>query len=297
MITYDKVSDIFCTVDEFCKNFEKTTKSFIIGKSSGRHSKMSNSEVISILLLFQMSGFKCFKHYYIFYVQRHMQAEFPVTVSYNRFVELSQSVIMPLTIFLKTCCQGTCTGISFVDSTPVRVCKNKRIKANKVFKGTATVGRSTMGWFYGFKLHIVINDRGEIINFMISQGNMDDRTPLKTEGFLKKIFGKLFGDKGYISEKLFEILFTDGIHLVTGIRNNMKNCLMTMHDKIMLRKRSVIETINDELKNMCQIEHSRHRSFVNFIVNILAGLAAYGFFPKKPSIKNQTVKTNQLCAF
>ncbi|TAG51022.1 MAG: IS982 family transposase [Cytophagales bacterium] len=297
MITYDKISDIFCTVDEFCKNFEKATKNFIIGNSAGRPPKMSNSEVIAILLLFQMSGFKCFKHYYIFYVQRHMQAEFPVTVSYNRFVELSQSVILPLTIFLKTCCLGTCTGISFADSTPIRVCKNKRIKANKVFKGTATVGKSTMGWFYGFKLHIVINDKGEIINFMISQANTDDRTPLKTEGFLKKIFGKLFGDKGYISEKLVEILFNDGIHLITGIRNKMKNSLMTMHDKIMLRKRSVIETVNDELKNMCQIEHSRHRSFINFIVNILASLAAYSFFPKKPSIKYQTVKSNQLYAF
>jgi hypothetical protein len=202
MITYDKVNDIFCTVDEFCKNFQKTTKSFIIGKSLGRPSKMSDSEIISILLLFQMSGFRCFKHYYIFYVQRHMQAEFPVTVSYNRFVELSQSVIMPLTIFLKTCCQGICTGISFVDSTPIRVCKTKRTNANKVFKGMAAMGKSTVGWFYGFKLHIVINDRGEILNFMISQGNMDDRTPLKSESFLKKIFGKLFGDKGYISDKL-----------------------------------------------------------------------------------------------
>ncbi len=297
MITYDKVSDIFCTVDEFCKNFQKTTKNFIIGKSLGRPSKMSDSEVISILLLFQMSGFKCFKHYYIFYVQRHMQAEFPATVSYNRFVELSQSVIMPLTIFLKTCCQGVCTGISFVDSTPIRVCKNKRTNANKVFKGMAALGKSTVGWFYGFKLHIIINDKGEIINFMISQANMDDRTPLKSESFLKKIFGKLFGDKGYISDKLCEILFTDGIHLVTGIRNNMKNSLMTMHDKIMLRKRSVIETVNDELKNMCQVEHSRHRSFINFIVNLLSGLAAYSFFPKKPSIKYQTVKSNQISLF
>ena len=297
MITYDKVSDIFCLVDEFCKDFGKTTKNFIIGNASGRPAKMSDSEVISILLLFQMSGFRCFKHYYIFYVQRHMLSEFPNTVSYNRFVELSQGIIMPLTIFLKTCCSGVCTGISFVDSTPIRVCKNKRIKANKVFKGTATTGKSTMGWFYGFKLHILINDKGEIINFMISQANMDDRTPLKTENFLKKIFGKLFADKGYISEKLFQILFTDGIHLVTGIRNNMKNCLMSMHDKIMLRKRSVIETVNDELKNMCQVEHSRHRCFINFIVNILAALAAYSFFPKKPAIKYETVKTNQLVAF
>ena len=297
MITYDKVTDIYCIVDEFCKNFELTTKNFILGRPSRRPPTMSNSEIISILLLFQISGFKCFKHYYVFYVQRHMQDDFPKTVSYNRFVELSQSVVMPLTIFLKTCCSGPCTGISFVDSTPIRVCKNKRIKANKVFKGTATSGKSTMGWFYGFKLHLVINDKGEILNFLISQGNMDDREPLKREGFLKKIFGKLFGDKGYISQQLVEILFTDGLHLVTGIRNNMKNSLMDMNDKIMLRKRSVIETVNDELKNICQIEHSRHRSFINFIVNILAGLAAYSFFPKKPAIKYETVKTNQLYAF
>ena len=285
MITYDKVTDIFCIVDEFCKNFEKTTNNFILGKPSRRPPTMSSSEVISILLLFQISGFKCFKHYYIFYVQKHMRDNFPKTVSYNRFVELSQSVIMPLAIFLKACCSGSCTGISFIDSTPIRVCKNKRIKANKVFKGTAEVGKSTMGWFYGFKLHLVINDKGEILNFLISQGNMDDREPLKRESFLKEIFGKLFGDKGYISKQLFEILFTDGIHLVTGIRNKMKNSLMSMNDKIMLRKRSVIETVNDELKNICQIEHSRHRSFINFILNILAGLAAYSFFPKKPSIK------------
>lgn len=212
---------------------------------------MATSEVMCILILFHLSGFKCFKHYYLFYVQRHMQDDFPQTVSYNRFVELSGSVVMPMTIFLKTCCLGKCTGISFVNSTPIRVCNNKRIKNNKVFKDIATTGKSTMGWFYGFKLHIVINDRGEILNFAITQANVDDRDPLKNERFLKEIFGKLFGDKGYISKQLVEILFTGGVQLVTGIRNNMKNCLMTMNDKIMLRKRSVIETVNDELKNIC----------------------------------------------
>lgn len=297
MITYDKVTDIFCITDEFCKNFDKTTQGFILGKPSKRPPKMAKSEVMCIIMLFHLSGFRCFKHFYLFYVQRHMQSDFPQTVSYNRFVELSQSVVLPMAIFLKTCCLGKCTGISFVDSTPIRVCKNKRIKRNKVFKGTATVGQSTMGWFYGFKLHIVINDKGEILNFAVTQANVDDRDPLKNEGFLKNVFGKLFADKGYISKKLVEILFTDGVQLVTGIRNNMKNCLMSMNDKIMLRKRSVIETVNDELKNICQVEHSRHRSFVNFIVNLIAGLAAYSFFPKKPSIRYETVKTNQLYAF
>lgn len=297
MIDYTKISDIFCLVDEFCKDFTKTTQPFLLGNRSKRPPIMSQSEIISICLLFHLSGFRCFKHFYLFYVQRHMRAEFPHTVSYNRFVELSQSVLMPMTIFLKTCCLGRCTGISFVDSTPIRVCNNKRIKRNKVFKGIAEVGRSTMGWFYGFKLHIVISDKGEILNFAITQANVDDREPLKNENFLREVFGKLFADKGYISEKLANILFVNDIHLITSIRNNMKNSLMTMSDKIMLRKRSVIETVNDELKNICQVEHSRHRSFANFITNIVAGLIAYSFFPKKPSITYQNTKSNQVAAF
>lgn len=166
-----------------------------------------------------------------------------------------------------------------------------------MFKGIAEVGKSTMGWFYGFKLHIVINDKGEVLNFAITQANVDDREPLKKEAFLKAVFGKLFADKGYISDKLTKILFVNDIHLITSIRNNMKNSLMTMNDKIMLRKRSVIETVNDELKNICQVEHSRHRSFVNFITNLVAGLIAYAFLPKKPAISYQTVFSNQSIAF
>uniref|UniRef100_UPI00226F78C9 IS982 family transposase n=1 Tax=Myroides injenensis TaxID=1183151 RepID=UPI00226F78C9 len=285
MINFDKITEIFCLVDEFCQQFFPFLEKNSIGnKSKRRPPMMSPSEIISIMILFHLSGFRCFKHFYIFYIQKHMQAEFPKTVSYNRFTELMQSNILPLTMFLKTCCMGNCTGISFVDSTPVRVCKNKRIKNNKVFKDIATVGKSTMGWFYGFKLHLIINEKGEILSFTITQANVDDREPLKNEGFLKGIFGKLFADKGYISKKIADILFVDGVHLITQLKNNMKNCLMTLSDKILLRKRSVIETVNDELKNMCQIEHSRHRSIGNFFTNLISGLIAYSFFPKKPSI-------------
>jgi len=298
MICFDKITEIYCIADEFCKNFEQQTSSFLLGNKPKRPPKMSLAEVITITLLFHLSGFRAFKHFYIFYVQQHMRSEFPETVSYNRFVELQQSCIMQMAIFLKTCCLGKCTGISFVDSTPIRVCNNKRISRNKVFKGLSTTGKSTMGWFHGFKLHIVINDKGEILNFCITQANVDDREPLKNESFLRAVFGKLYGDKGYISEKLQQLLFIDGIHLITNIRNNMKNSLMTMADKILLRKRSVIETVNDELKNICQIEHSRHRSFTNFVTNIIAGLIAYCFLPKKPSIKYQTnEKNNQLSIF
>jgi len=297
MIIYSKVTEIFCLVDEFSKEYDLLVDKHLLGNPSKRPSIMSKSEVITITILFQLSGFRTFKHFYIFYVQKHMKQEFPNTVSYNRFVELMQQNLMMMTLFLKTCCLGESTGISFIDSTPVRVCKPKRIRNNKVFKGIATTGKSTMGWFHGFKLHIVINDKGEILNFTITQANVDDRTPLKNKSFLDKIYGKLYADKGYVGKDLMQLLFEDGLHLITHIKNNMKNALMTMSDKILLRKRSIIETVNDELKNICQIEHSRHRSFTNFLSNIIAGLIAYSFMPKKPSIKYQTENTNQLALY
>ena len=151
-----------------------------------------------------------------------------------------------------------------------------------------------MGWFFGFKLHIIVNDKGEVINFAFTEANAHDRQPLISGKLLKEIWGKLFGERGYISQTLFETLFVDGIHLITKIRKNMKNSLMNINDKILLRKRALIETINDELKNICQIEHSRHRSVVNFVSNTIAGLIAYSFLPKKPAIKCQFQQTKQI---
>lgn len=289
MFSDDKITELFCIIDEFCNEYDQIVNKHLLGRLFLRQSKMSKSEVMTITILFHLSGFRTFKHFYIFYVQKHMKTDFPSTVSYNRFTELMQHNIMPLSLFLKTCCLGKCTGISFIDSTPIRVCNSKRIKRNKVFKGIATTGKSTMGWFHGFKLHIIVNDKGELLNLTITQANVDDRTPLKNERFIDKIYGKLFGDKGYLSKELFGNLFNDGIHLVTYLKRNMKNVLMPLMDKIHLRKRSIIETINDQLKNICQVEHSRHRSFGNFISNLISGLIAYTFLPKKPSIKYQVV--------
>ena len=300
MISKDKITEIFCTIDDFTQVFEQSLEKRLIstGKNTRKRKfRMSKGEILTITVLFHLSGMRTFKHFYLFYVQKHLKEEFPDTVSYNRFVELMQSNLLALTIFLKTARLGEVTGISFIDSTPIRVCKNKRIHNNKVFKGIAKTGKSTMGWFYGFKLHIIVNEKGEILDFMITTANTDDRTPLKTDHFLKKLFGKLYGDKGYISKELTSLLFEQGLHLVTGMKNNMKNSLMTMKDKIMLRKRSVIETINDQLKNIAQIEHSRHRSFGNFITNLIAGLIAYSFQEKKPSIKFETEKSTQLALF
>lgn len=300
MISKDKITEIFCSIDDFSMIFETALEKSTIstGKNTRKRKfKMSKGEIMTITVLFHLSGFRNFKHYYLFYIQKHLKNEFPETVSYNRFVELMQSNMLNLTMYMKITCLGEVTGISFVDSTPIRVCNNKRIRNNKVFKGIAEIGKSTMGWFYGFKLHIIINDKGEILDFMITRANVDDRTPLKTDNFLKKLFGKLYADKGYISKQLTALLFEQGLHLVTGLKRNMKNSLMTMKDKIFLRKRSVIETINDQLKNISQVEHSRHRSFGNFITNLVAGLIAYSFQDKKPSIKFETENSNQLSLF
>lgn len=297
VLSNNKITEIFYLVDEFCIEFEQSIKKHTLGNEPKRKPRMSCSEVITIMILFHSGGFKNMKHFYLYYVQKHQSELFPNTVSYNRFVELMQAATLPMSVFMKTCCMGKGTGISFIDSTPIRVCKNKRIKRNKVFEGLAQVGKSTMGYFFGFKLHIVINDKGELLNFVITPGNTDDREPLKNKSFIKALKGKLYADKGYISNQLTQVLFLDGLHLITSIRNNMKNVLMELKDKILLRKRSVIETVNDELKNMCQVEHSRHRSFENFITNLISGLIAYSFFPKKPAIKYQPVETNQLAVF
>ena len=179
---------------------------------------------------------------------------------------------------------GESTGITFIDSTRIPVCENKREYSNRVSKGYAHKGKSTMGWYYGFKLHLLCNERGELLNFALTKANVDDRNPEVFNNLTKDLFGKLYADKGYISQSLFASLFDRGVHIVTGIRTNMKNRLMDVYDKIMLRKRSIIETINDMLKNVAQIVHTRHRSVSNFIVNLLAGMAAYAFYDAKPAI-------------
>ena len=290
MLIDSKLVDIFFYTDEFCKDFSKTLegaqlRSDNAKKSRNKPCKLSESEAITILIAFHLGGYRNLKHFYTQYVQVHLTKEFPETVSYNRFVELQQKALLPMVIFLKMMILGSCTEISFVDATALRVCNNKRIFNHKVFDRIAQRGKSTMGYFFGFKLHLVINDKGEIQNFVITPGNVDDREPLKNDRFLEKIYGKLFADKGYIGQRLFERLFIEGIQLITGLKRNMKNCLMSMNDKILLRKRSIIETINDELKNICQIEHSRHRSFGNFLTNLISELLAYSFLPKKPAIK------------
>ena len=219
MITEDKATEIFCMADDFCKFFDAMVAKYAL-KPTGkrkyhRDSTISKAEIMLIMILFHDSGYRCFKHFYLEKVCKHLRHLFPKVVSYNRLVELEREVAVPLTLFIKKVLLGKCTGISFVDSTPLRVCKNQRIHIHKVFKGIAQRGKCSMGWFFGFKLHLICNEKGELLNFMITPGDVDDRKPLEYKAFIEFIYGKLFGDKGYISKNLFQRLFVDGIQLIT----------------------------------------------------------------------------------
>jgi hypothetical protein len=278
------LTTLFCSVDDFCKIFEPQLQELLLvsGEIKRRRcSALSLSEIMTIVILFHISRFRDFKHFYLNLHLTHHRA-FPALVSYNRFVELMPSSLVALCAYLNSR-KGECSGIQFVDSTSIIVCKNKRIFNHKVFSGIAQRGKNSMGWFFGFKLHIVVSDIGELLAFKLTPGNTDDREPVTD--LSKGLFGKLVGDKGYISKILFETLFANALQLITPIRSNMKNKLMPYLDKLLLRKRSIIETINDPLKNISQIEHTRHRSIWNFMVNMIAGLIAYTHQAKKPGVR------------
>ena len=270
---------IFCDIDDFCKDYEEyCTHSLLMDKNEVvPKTKMALSEIMTIVIMYHLSGYRTFKHYYTRHVMKYQKQDFPTLVSYNRFVEIMRYAFVPLLLYTIRGRFGKCSGISFVDSTPIKVCDNHRIRTHHLFSKYAKRGKSSMGWFYGFKLHLIINDKGEILSFCLTSGNVDDRNEAVMDSLTKEIFGKLFADRGYISQKLFEKLLERDITLVTRAKKNMKN-------KLMLRKRTVIESVNDFLKNICDIEHSRHRSITNFLVNLVSALAAYSLLPKKPSI-------------
>jgi Transposase DDE domain len=279
------ITQIFCDIDDFCNQWESLWQQVpqLPSTTGERRSKsrMHLSEVMTIAIAFHGSGYKTFKEFYTLHVLQSWGGAFPNLVSYTRFVELMPWCLMLLCCFLHTR-TGEVTGISFIDSTPIEVCHRCRAHAHKVFKGLVKWGKNSVGWHFGFKLHLIINDCGELLAFKLTSANVDDRVPVPD--MTKDLIGKLFGDRGYISQKLFEELYERGLQLVTKSKKKMKNRLVKLIDKILLRKRAVIESVNDHLKNMCQIEHSRHRSVFNFLVNLIAGLAAYTYLPKKPSI-------------
>ena len=282
---FDDLVKLYCSIDDFWKTFKIEWDRHLIEYNKpkrGPEPELSVPEIMTIIILFHQSHFRNFKHFYIDYVQKYLKKAFPKLISYSRFVCHMKNVFVPMFCYLHSI-RGFVTGISFIDSTKIQVCHNKRISRNNVFKGLAKRGKTTAGWFYGFKLHLIVNEMGEILAFHFTPGNVSDISV--AEVLSKNIYGKIFVDKGYISSKLFKALLKRGLQLITSFKSNMKNKLMNFKDKILLRKRSLIETINDQLKNIAHLEHSRHRGIGNFFVNALAAMIAYMHQPKKPKLR------------
>jgi len=280
-----QIIELFCLVDDFAKQFEElcSQKQLAYQKKKKRHRacRTSLSEVMTLLLLFHRSNYRTFKHFYLNEARVKWGYLFPHLVKYARFIQLISHAFFPMFCFLQKH-QGSWGEIEFVDSTVLTSCHIKRASSHRTFRSSAKWGKTTTGWFFGFKLHLVINQNAEIVAFRLTSGNVDDRKPL--QGMVKGMKGKLFGDRGYISEKLRSTLLEQGILLITKLKKKMKNRLMTLYDKIMLRKRALIESVHNLLKTSCQIEHHRHRSRWNFLSNLLSGLAAYCLNPNKPRL-------------
>jgi len=252
------LTELFCQIDDFYQDWLQTFSSTFFpaqGTNLPKHCQLAPSEVMTIAIHFHQSSYRTFKDYYTKYVCLSLSSHFPRLVSYNRMVELMPNVLIACLYYLKSR-RGKSTGMSFVDSTAIPVCHPKRISRNKVFKETGKLGKSSMGWFYGFKLHLIINDSGEILSCQITPGNVDDRKPLPF--MASGLRGKMFGDKGYISKEIFNQLFSNGLQLITPLKSNMKKRslagrvsrpwqrpklkLVPMTDKLLLRKRSLIES-------------------------------------------------------
>ena len=275
------IVELYVELDDFCKYFlaefhHKLIESGI--KRRNRAHLMTPAEIITILIYFNYSNIKNFKAYYLGTVNYILKEYFPKRLSYQRFIAIMKEYMFLATAFMRyKLAKSHNNKLAFVDSTSLAVCTNKRISSHRVFKGFAAIGKTTKGWFYGFKLHIICNFYGEIIEVKFTSGDQND---LKVLSKMKKYQGKLFGDKGYIGKEDTEKLLERGILLITGLRKNMKNKMLLLWDKIIFKKRSLIESVFNVLKTGMNLEHSRHRSITNALIHMICVLTAYCLKPR-----------------
>ena len=277
---------LFCEIDDFFLDYEKWIAPQCLPEAPpietrGRPRQLHPSEVMTLLIAFHQSNYRTFKHFYLKQVCGYWGPAFPHLVSYSRFVRLKKEVLTLLKSYLATPL-GDCTGVCFVDSTRLGVCDNRRISSHRVFAAVAECSKTSMGWFCGFRLHLVIHQTRGLLDVALTPGNIEDRKPLRK--FAERLHGSRYADKGYISKDIRKQLREQGINWVYKVRKNMQPLDLSVSAEGLLKKRMLIESVIKELKTQMQFEHTRHRSFQNFQVNVFSALIAYQLLENKPSL-------------
>jgi transposase len=236
---------------------------------------------MTLAVLFHQLRYRQFKSFYLLYALWFLRSEFPGLASYHCCLESMPRFAVPLSGLFEPL-KGRCTGIIILDSSLLEVCGDLRISWHRVFARVAARGKSSTGWFYGLKLHVAVNHRGELLSIKVTPGNVDDRKP---DAFLcREVFGRVYADKGYVAQWLVNSLRARQMNFITKVRKNMKPVQHTSFDQAILKRRFLIKTVFDELKNLCHVEHTRHRPQANFIVNLMSGIVAYCLMPNKPRL-------------
>lgn len=285
-INENTLIQMFLDIDDFCQSYEKwrSTQRSLPQSLDQWTSALHRSEAMTILVYYHHSGYKCFQYYYKRLVQGELKSYFPITYGYKYFLSLIPKCFDLIFLFAQWQCKtAQRTQIYYIDSKRLPVCHNKRIHSHQVFRGIAQRGKSSMGWFYGLKLHLVINNLGQINSFLFTSANFSDNNQFVLQYLLDELQGICFGDKGYLS-KLFEQFYLRGLKLVTKVRKNMKNQLVPLHEKYQLMKRGIIESVNDILMTVCDLEHTRHRSPANAMTHMIAAIIGYNYLPNKPKV-------------
>ncbi|MBV8453832.1 MAG: IS982 family transposase [Deltaproteobacteria bacterium] len=280
----DRLTEVFCEVDDFCQAFEARWKTCLLGVGAaprGPKLGLAVSEIITLLLVLHSSRFKYLKNFYHGFAIPLLRQCFPAMPCYEQFVTVQKRAFVPLLFFLLSR-MGKKTGIYYIDSTALPVCDNHRIYRHKTFAGLAQRGKTSMGWFFGFKLHLVFNNLNQIVACKLTSGHVHDTKPVPQ--LTKNLLGKLFGDKGYIGKQLAQELLRRGLTLFTRIRKNMKS-LLAMPDKLLLNARNMAETIIGSIKQFSSLNLPKHRLPLNAFLHILAAITAYQINPIKPKLK------------
>ena len=281
----ERLTEVFCEVDDFCKAFEAQWQTYLLGSEAPPHGPQAGlavSEIITLLLVLHSSGCKYLKHFYHDFATPLLRQSFPGMPCYEQFVTVQKRAFVPLMFFLLSCL-GKQTGIYYIDSTALPVCDNHRIYRHKTFAGLAARGKTSMGWFFGFKLHLVFNNLNGIVACKLTPGQVHDTKPVAQ--LTKHLLGKLFGDKGYIGKRPAQELLRRGLTLFTRVRKNMKSLPLSIADKLLLNARNMAETIIGRIKQFSSLNLPKHRLPLNAFLHLAAAITAYQINPIQPKFR------------